>query len=29
MTSINDLKPDEVEQLAKAYVYGTSTQRCV
>ncbi|XP_065897184.1 protein SPMIP7-like [Dysidea avara] len=27
MTSINDLKPGEVEQLAKAYVYGTSTQR--
>ena len=27
MTNVNEIKPDDIEALARAYIYGTSTQR--
>ena len=29
MTNVNEIKPDDIEALARAYIYGTSTQRYV
>lgn len=29
MININDIKPDDIEALARAYIYNTSTQRYV
>ena len=27
MTNVNEIKSDDIEALARAYIYGTSTQR--